>query len=339
MSGGDGMCRPVGHQAFVYQDGRYAGTLSPVAMYSRTDGSLTNIKVTTSTTILAEFTRYTDSDALCCPSRITHVTYVVRRDELPLVVPFNIKTVAFSPNDDTTSSPSTGGAQLTSKKWMLAEVEGVEVTAGKAFIQFDGPEKRVSGDGGCNRFSGTFQLDGAKLKLSPLISTKRACVDAELQEIEDVLLALLEKVKRYEIDNDTLYLYEDDFAALAFKVEPESVSATVPGAGKLFGPMWMLTEIHGRAVATSKPYIQLDGASRRVSGDGGCNRFSGVFEIDGANLRLSRLSSTKRACVDNQLQQIETSFMSALDRVTRFEVRGDTLRLYAGGSPVLAFKK
>jgi hypothetical protein len=32
MSGVDGMCRPLGYQAFVYWEGRYAGTLSPVAM-------------------------------------------------------------------------------------------------------------------------------------------------------------------------------------------------------------------------------------------------------------------------------------------------------------------
>jgi hypothetical protein len=47
LSGFDGMCRPVGHQAFVYWEDRYAGTLSPVPMNSRADGSLTNIHLTT----------------------------------------------------------------------------------------------------------------------------------------------------------------------------------------------------------------------------------------------------------------------------------------------------
>src|SRR4030095_5609857 len=32
LSGFDGMCRPLGHPAFVYFDGRYGGTLAPQAM-------------------------------------------------------------------------------------------------------------------------------------------------------------------------------------------------------------------------------------------------------------------------------------------------------------------
>lgn len=42
MAGADGMCRPLGYQAFVYSEGRYAGTLSPVPIDSRTNSSLIN---------------------------------------------------------------------------------------------------------------------------------------------------------------------------------------------------------------------------------------------------------------------------------------------------------
>ena len=34
LAGFDGMCRPLGYQAFLYSEGRYAGTLSPVPMNS-----------------------------------------------------------------------------------------------------------------------------------------------------------------------------------------------------------------------------------------------------------------------------------------------------------------
>src|SRR5262245_38790435 len=45
MSDADGMCRPLGYQAFVYWDGRYGGTLSPIAMNSRSDGALAKISL------------------------------------------------------------------------------------------------------------------------------------------------------------------------------------------------------------------------------------------------------------------------------------------------------
>lgn len=52
MSGFDGMCRPLGYQAFVCWEGRYAGTLSPAAMNSRTDGMLMNIRLVSATPVI-----------------------------------------------------------------------------------------------------------------------------------------------------------------------------------------------------------------------------------------------------------------------------------------------
>ena len=73
-SGEDGMCRPMGFNQFVFVDGRYAGTLSPVLMYSRTDGVVGEIELLGTGAghleprIRATFRRYTATDPLCCPS-------------------------------------------------------------------------------------------------------------------------------------------------------------------------------------------------------------------------------------------------------------------------------
>jgi len=94
MTGVDGMCRPLGYQAFVYSEGRYAGTLSPVAMNSRTDGALTTIRLTSGTRISAEFARYSEKDPLCCPSKISTVMYNLKNDEIP---DLNATTVMTAP--------------------------------------------------------------------------------------------------------------------------------------------------------------------------------------------------------------------------------------------------
>jgi hypothetical protein len=39
MAGVDGMCRPMGYQVFVWIKGRFAGTIAPTPMDSRSDGS------------------------------------------------------------------------------------------------------------------------------------------------------------------------------------------------------------------------------------------------------------------------------------------------------------
>jgi hypothetical protein len=74
----DGMCRPTAYQAFAFVDGAFAGTLAPEPMMSRTDAALGRVTVQQGGRLSAEYTRYAPDDALCCPSRITTVTFVVQ---------------------------------------------------------------------------------------------------------------------------------------------------------------------------------------------------------------------------------------------------------------------
>jgi hypothetical protein len=75
----DGMCRPFDFNVFVFAGGKFAGTLSPVNMISRTDGVLREApSFLPDGRVVATFLRYTPRDPLCCPSRPpTVVTYRV----------------------------------------------------------------------------------------------------------------------------------------------------------------------------------------------------------------------------------------------------------------------
>jgi hypothetical protein len=70
----DGMCRPLGFQVFVFIDGKFAGTLSPEPMNSRSDGMLSSVQLL-GKQILAAYQRYGPNDALCCPSRTSDVLF------------------------------------------------------------------------------------------------------------------------------------------------------------------------------------------------------------------------------------------------------------------------
>jgi heat shock protein HslJ len=89
--------------------------------------------------------------------------------------------------------------------------------------------------------------------------------------------------------------------------------------------------------SAGEPYIEFDREQRRFSGSSGCNRFTGTFEMDGTILKLSRMVSTKRACLDTEAQQVETGFLQLLELTTRFEVQGNTLRLYENEEVALVF--
>src|SRR5262249_3586938 len=97
-TGADGMCRPLGVQAFVFVEGRFAGTLSPHPMDSRTDGILGRIQIFGST-LRADFRRYSASDPLCCPSRTSTVSYKLETtDGGPLLVPGAVETIKNPPS-------------------------------------------------------------------------------------------------------------------------------------------------------------------------------------------------------------------------------------------------
>jgi hypothetical protein len=92
MAAADGMCRPANYNIFVFVDARFAGVLSPVPMTSRLDGSSGAVRMPLPL-LTAEFARYGDSDALCCPSSRVTVRYRVDRTPAgPVILPVDLRT-------------------------------------------------------------------------------------------------------------------------------------------------------------------------------------------------------------------------------------------------------
>ena len=99
---------------------------------------------------------------------------------------------------------------IESHPWRLTSIEGQAVPAGTdprqdAQLTFDGAG-RVSGSGGCNRLTGSYQRNGTHLKIGPLASTRMACIDAARGQLEARFLAAIEATTQYSIANGELVL-------------------------------------------------------------------------------------------------------------------------------------
>ncbi|HZQ35849.1 MAG TPA: LppP/LprE family lipoprotein [Dehalococcoidia bacterium] len=93
LSSYDGMCRPIGYQFFVFVNGTFAGTISPEPMNSRFDGAATIVRLGAQNRITAQFSRYSESDPLCCPSRISFVSFGVDDSQgTPVLTPLDVST-------------------------------------------------------------------------------------------------------------------------------------------------------------------------------------------------------------------------------------------------------
>ena len=102
MASVDGMCRPNQYNGFVFVNNRFAGTLSPVVSDARSDGSLSRINFFSPDDIYVEFSRYSDDDALCCPSRTSTVSYSIKTGPRGSVKAEDIVRVQFAKADDQT---------------------------------------------------------------------------------------------------------------------------------------------------------------------------------------------------------------------------------------------
>jgi putative lipoprotein len=100
---------------------------------------------------------------------------------------------------------------------------------------------------------------------------------------------------------------------------------------------WKLTRLGDAPVtATSQqrePHLILTSESRRVTGSGGCNRFSGSYELDDNRLTFSQMASTMMACLDSM--ETETAFLKTLTQVRTWKITGQQLELYGSGEQAL----
>lgn len=97
MASVDGMCRPNQYNGFVFVSNRFAGTLSPTPTDARSDGALGDINFFNPDNLTVEFARYTDDDALCCPSRTSTVTYTITTGTRGLLKGEDVDTVVGCP--------------------------------------------------------------------------------------------------------------------------------------------------------------------------------------------------------------------------------------------------
>jgi putative lipoprotein len=84
-------------------------------------------------------------------------------------------------------------------------------------FEFDN-EGNIAGDGSCNRFGGSCKIEGDKIEVGPLRSTRRAC-EPDIMQQEHKFLALLGATATWAIDGDELVLTAPDGEIKAKRAE------------------------------------------------------------------------------------------------------------------------
>lgn len=92
--------------------------------------------------------------------------------------------------------------------WRLEQLGGEPVAAAgdpqrQPQLRFERANGRVSGSGGCNSLTGSFERSGSTLRLSQLASTRMACTDPALSAKETQFFAALQSTASYRLQSPT----------------------------------------------------------------------------------------------------------------------------------------
>ncbi|MGC4235516.1 MAG: META domain-containing protein [Niabella sp.] len=107
---------------------------------------------------------------------------------------------------------------LYGQEWSLVELNSKAITVDTTFqkkphLIFEKDSSRAVGNGGCNSFSANFELkENDGIELSHAVATQMACPN---MDIEQQFFEILTKVKGYQIDGNSLTLYNENKEALA----------------------------------------------------------------------------------------------------------------------------
>ena len=113
------------------------------------------------------------------------------------------------------AAPAATSETLAGRESKLESLGGEAIpaaTGGRPVTVMFAADGRVSGSGGCNRFSGSYTLSGDALELGPLAATKMAC---PAMELESRVFAALQAVRRWKVAAGSLELADASGKALA----------------------------------------------------------------------------------------------------------------------------
>ena len=104
------------------------------------------------------------------------------------------------------------GPTIEGKTWRLVELPGQTLPASESarapILMLDPTTRRMTGSDGCNRFNGSYELDGNRLRFSAIASTRMAC-PPEVMALADAYLRILVGEVSWGLQDGTLILVRD----------------------------------------------------------------------------------------------------------------------------------
>jgi heat shock protein HslJ len=142
----------------------------------------------------------------------------------------------------------------------------------------------------------------------------------------------------FELNGQRYEVRTDQTGSVIRLASPGGIPGAAGGETGLENTQWTLVSFGETPVAQGSE-ITLLLAAGQAGGSGGCNSYSGSYQVKGQSISFSVITSTKRACVDAPVTEQEGRYFQALESASEYFVEGDQLRItYDDGQGVLIFE-
>ncbi len=246
-------------------------------------------------------------------------------------------TLAFATGCSNSKSTKTNmdSDQLLGKEWKLIEVKDQAVQESSTARFTLTKDRKISGSTGCNIINGTYDLiKNREIKFGPLGTTRMACPEANVNEIERLFLEALSSANEWDLKNDILLLMNGNNTIAKLRgVEP---STGLNGS-------WELNYITGPRITfeglypDKKPTMIFNMTDSSASGNSSCNSYTVPVEVTGKKISFGEGLATLMACEGDG----ETVYFKTLRQVKSYKISEDnnTLELIMDGVPMMRFTR
>jgi heat shock protein HslJ len=186
---------------------------------------------------------------------------------------------------------------------------------------------QLSGSAGCNTYSGSVAHSNGAFTVGQLAVTAKSCATPDgVMEQEQEYLTALKTASAYEIEGDSLFLYDAARAPILSYVRSASLS--------LINTLWRMTGYDAGALTPAPqdaPTLTVFSANGQVTGAAGRQTFHAPYKTTNDTITISAPQSVGAS-------EQTTAFLSALTSATKYTITGAQLILTAAdGRPVVAF--
>ncbi len=198
----------------------------------------------------------------------------------------------------------------------------------------------VSGSAGCNNYVATYRTMVDKLTIGKLTTSTTNCRNpAGIMDQESIYLTNLQGAANFTINGDQLVIFDESGKSLLTYQRGGAAATSLPIAGITWN-LEMFRQGSGSSVPPAAPATVLFGPAGNLTGNAGCNSYSGGYTTSGSNgISIGPLATTLMYCGDPGVMDQETAVLTNLRTVASYEVTTDgMLNLRnAAGTPVLVY--